>query len=243
MRTIGRAAPLADQVFGALQAEIVDGRLKAGERLPIEPQLAASFGVSRTVIREAVSRLRNDGLVTTKQGSGIYVADGPVNRIFRMAPNSLENAETIREIFELRLGIEVEAAAHAAKRRTPENLQSLQKALKAIDATKAGADFGVEADVNFHRAVAAACGNAKIAAFQNYLSVFLVQSIAAARKNTAKSPGMVAEVVQEHAAILAAIRQGDAAAAGGAMRTHLLNAQGRLGLLVSETAQTMRRLR
>ena len=76
MRTIGRAAPLADQVFGALQAEIVDGRLKAGERLPIEPQLAASFGVSRTVIREAVSRLRNDGLVTTKQGSGIYVADG-----------------------------------------------------------------------------------------------------------------------------------------------------------------------
>jgi GntR family transcriptional repressor for pyruvate dehydrogenase complex len=243
VRTIGRAAPLADQVFGALQADIAEGRLKAGERLPIEPELAASFGVSRTVIREAVSRLRNDGLVTAKQGSGVYVAEGPVNRIFRMAPNSLENAATIREIFELRLGIEVEAAAHAAKRRTPEQLQILQKALKAIDATKAAADFGVEADVNFHRAVALACGNSRIAAFQNYLSVFLVQSIAAARRNTAKSPGMVSEVMQEHTAIFAAIKAGDAAAAGEAMRTHLVNAQGRLGLLVNDWSQNARRLR
>lgn len=243
MRTIGRAAPLADQVFGALQAEIADGRLKAGDRLPIESELAAAFGVSRTVIREAVSRLRSDGLVTAKQGSGVYVAEGPVNRIFRMATNSLENAETIREIFELRLGIEVEAAALAARRRTPEHLQILQKALKAIDATRAGVDFGVEADVNFHRSVAMACGNSKIAAFQNYLSVFLVQSIAAARRHTATSPGMVEEVVQEHVAIVAAIKAGDAAAAGGAMRTHLMNAQGRLGLLVSETVQNMRRLR
>jgi DNA-binding FadR family transcriptional regulator len=244
LRKIGRAAPLADQVFGALQADIAEGRLRPGEKLPIEPQLALVFGVSRTVIREALSRLRNDGLVTAKQGSGVYVAETPFNQAFRMTPQAVANAESIREIFELRLGIEVEAAALAARRRAPEDLVRIEKALAAIETTKSGADFGVEADASFHRAIAMASGNSKIASFQRYLSVFLVESISVARSNTLKlQPGMVDEVVREHEAILVAVHGMDQELARTAMRTHLTNAQARLGLKASDLEQQMRRLR
>jgi DNA-binding FadR family transcriptional regulator len=244
LKRIGRAAPLADQVYGALHADIVEGRLKAGEKLPIEPQLALAFGVSRTVIREAVGRLRNDGLVVSKQGAGVFVAARPINQAFRMAPNAMDNAESIREIFELRLGIEVEAAGLAALRRVPDQLVRIEKALLAIEATKRGPDFGVEADAEFHRAIALASGNSKIASFQRYLSVFLVQSITAARMHTLKTaPGMVDEVVGEHATILAALKLMDQEMARAAMRTHLVNAQSRLGLVTSEFAQQMRRLK
>jgi len=231
---VGRPAPLADQVYGALQADIFEHRLAAGERLPIEAALAEKFGVSRTVIREAMARLRNDGLVQARQGAGVFVAERPVERTFRLGGQAAENAENIREIFELRLGIEVEAAALAALRRVPNDVQSMEKALSAMAATSDGPDLGVAADAQFHRAVALACGNAKIAAFQGYLAVFLVQGITAARENTRRThPGMEDEVMREHQAILAAVKAGDAEAARAAMRGHLVNAQGRLGLLAA----------
>jgi GntR family transcriptional repressor for pyruvate dehydrogenase complex len=244
MKKIGRAAPLGDQVYGALHADIEEGRLQPGERLPIEPQLALAFGVSRTVIREAISRLRNDGLVTAKQGSGVFVAEGPFNQAFRLPARKAEDRASIREIYELRLGVEVEAAALAARRRVPEDCTRIAKALAAIEATKLGPDLGVAADAQFHRAIALATGNSKIAAFQQYLSVFLLESIAAARANTLQTqPATVNEVTGEHAAIFRAIEAGDAEAARGAMRTHLNNAQERLGLQEAVVDQQMRRLR
>jgi DNA-binding FadR family transcriptional regulator len=244
VKQIGRAAPLADQVFGALQADIAERRLKPGEKLPIEQQMALTFGVSRAVVREAVARLRSDGLVTVRQGSGVFVATGPANQAFRMRAEAADNKMAIREIYELRLGVEVEAAALAALRRAPEDMMRIKRALAAIEATKSGPDFGVEADAEFHRAIALATGNSKIAAFQRYLSVFLLQSIAAARANTREVlPGAVDEVMGEHQAISAAIEAGDAQGARAAMRAHLANAQGRLGLVVAEYEQQMRRLR
>jgi GntR family transcriptional repressor for pyruvate dehydrogenase complex len=243
MRPIGRAAPLADHVFGALQSDIAEGRLKPGEKLPIEQQLALNFGVSRTVVREAVSRLRSDGLVTAKQGSGVFVAAAPFTQAFRMQAEAAGDKAAIREIYELRLGVEVEAAALAAARRVPDDLARIKRALGAIEATKAGPDFGVEADAEFHRAIALATGNSKIASFQRYLSVFLLQSITAARSNTLKA-GAVDEVMGEHAAILAAIEAGDVKAARAAMRAHLTNAQARLGLAAPPAwAWDMQRLR
>jgi GntR family transcriptional repressor for pyruvate dehydrogenase complex len=246
MRPIGRAAPLADQVFGALQSDIAEGRLKPGEKLPIEPQLAANFGVSRTVVREAVSRLRSDGLVTARQGSGVFVASAPAQQAFRMPTEASSEQAAIREIYELRLGVEVEAAALAAARMVPDHLMRIKRALGEIEATKSGPDFGVQADTDFHRAIALATGNSKIAAFQRYLSVFLLQSITAARENTRQTlPGAVDEVMGEHQAIYAALEAGDAKAARAAMRAHLTNAQARLGLAVPDWRITpqLRRLR
>jgi DNA-binding FadR family transcriptional regulator len=242
---IGRAAPLADQVFASLQAEILEGRLQPGERLPTEPALSAGFEVSRTVIREAISRLRNDGLVVTKQGAGVFVAAVALDRTFRLPGPLLEDATALREIFELRLGVEVEAAALAAKRRVPEDAQRMARALAQIEATKTGPDCGVAADVEFHRAIAMASKNSKLASFQRYLSVFFIQSVTAARTHTLKNqPGLAAEVTAEHEAIFEAINAKKPDAAREAMRAHLLAAQSRLGLLEApDFLQNMRRLR
>lgn len=242
---IGRAAPLGDQVFAAVQADILEGRLKPGERLPTEPALSASFGVSRTVIREAISRLRNDGLVTAKQGAGVFVSEITMNRTFRLPAQSLENTTALREIFELRLGVEVEAAALAAKRRSHDELTRIVRAFEKMESTKAGADFGVNADVEFHRLIALATGNSKLASFQRYLSVFLEQSITAARANTLRThPGQVNDVMGEHRAIFEAIKAQLPDQAREAMRGHLLSAQSRLGLReVPDFAHNMKRLR
>jgi len=232
---IGRPAPLADQVYGALAGDVLEGRLVAGARLPTEAELAVRFGVSRTVIREAMARLRNDGLVQSRQGAGVFVAERGADRTFRFGGEAVVNAGHIREIFELRLGIEVEAAALAARRRTPTDVQVMSRALLEMKATAEGPDLGVAADAAFHRALALASGNSKIAAFQKYLAGFLEEGIFAAREHTRRThPGMAGEVMDEHVAILQAVKAEDGEAARGAMRAHLVNAQGRLGLLEGE---------
>ena len=229
-RRLGRPPPLAHRVYDALLDDITAGRLKAGDRLPVEPALAESFGVSRTVIREAVSRLKADGLVRSRQGAGVFVSQARSQRAFRIAEPEGSGARLVREIFELRLGLEVEAATLAARRRSAEDLKALHAAVVAMEATKLGADDGVAADVDFHRRIALAAANAQFADLLRYLQVFLRQSISIARANTRRQPHLIDAVMEEHRAVLRAIEAGDAEAAGAAMRDHLLRAQRRLGL-------------
>jgi len=230
-RRLGRPAPLAERVVKALQGDIEAGRLAAGDRLPTEPDLAASFGVSRTVIREAVSRLRADGILVSRQGAGVFVSDAPLQRSFRIRDEEVTSGTALREIFELRLCLEVEGAALAAVRRTDADLKALAHWLEEMDRTKHGADFGVGADIEFHRTVATASGNGKVADFQRYLSVLLRQSVSVARSNTLKQPALVDRVIDEHRRIHDAIAAGSAPTARDAMRRHLLSAAMRLGLL------------
>ncbi|MFE0757428.1 FadR/GntR family transcriptional regulator [Inquilinus sp. NPDC058860] len=239
-RRLGRPAPLAERVVKALQEDVETGRLAAGDRLPTEPGLAASFGVSRTVIREAVSRLRADGILVSRQGAGVFVSDAPLQRSFRIRDEEVTSGPAPREIFELRLCLEVEGAALAAVRRTDADLEALAHWLEEMDRTKHGADFGVAADIEFHRTVAAASGNGKVADFQRYLSVLLRQSVSVARGNTLKQPALVDRVIDEHRRIHRAIAGESAAAAREAMRRHLLAAARRLGLLDEAEAARLR---
>src|SRR5262245_28031129 len=118
LRPLRPARNLTDEVIGRLKKEIGAGRLAPGTRLPTEQELMAALGVSRTVLREAVAALRADGLVTTRQGSGAYVA-ADVSRVpFRIDPEGLSSIEDGLEVMELMLAIEVEAAARAAQRIT-----------------------------------------------------------------------------------------------------------------------------
>ncbi|WP_448953589.1 FadR/GntR family transcriptional regulator [Labrys neptuniae] len=237
-RRIGRPLPLADRVVAALQEDIETGRFGAGARLPTEPELAASFGVSRTVIREAVSRLKADGMVVSRQGAGVFVSDAPLQRSFRIRDAEVGSGVALREIFELRLCLEVEGAGLAAIRRSPADLAALRHWLEEMDRTKLGQDLGVGADIEFHRAVAAASGNGKVAEFQRYLSLLLHQSVTIARSNTLKQkgPAYVDSVIGEHSDICLAIEAGSAANARDAMRRHLLQAAMRLGLIGEEEA-------
>lgn len=237
-RRIGRPLPLADRVVAALQEDIEKGRFEAGARLPTEPELATSFGVSRTVIREAVSRLKADGIVVSRQGAGVFVSAAPLQRSFRIRDAEVGSGVALREIFELRLCLEVEGAGLAAVRRSEADLSVLRHWLQEMDRTKLGEDLGVGADIEFHRAVAAASGNGKVADFQRYLSLLLHQSVTVARSNTLtqKGPAHVDSVIGEHGDIYRAIEAGSAANARSAMRRHLLRAATRLGVIGEEEA-------
>lgn len=239
-RRLGRPAPLAERVVAALSEDIEKGRLAAGARLPTEPDLAASFGVSRTVIREAVARLRADGILVSRQGAGVFVSDSPLQRSFRIRDEEVTSGIALKEIFELRLCLEVESAALAAVRRTEADLEALGHWLNELDRTKHGEDFGVAADVEFHRTIALASGNGKIADFQLYLSMLLRQSVSVARSNTLKTPALVDGVIEEHRRLHAAIAAGAAEDARAAMRRHLLSAAGRLGLIDAAEADRLR---
>ncbi len=124
---------LADQVADALAAEVRSGRLSEGDRLPTETALAEQFGVSRTVVREAVSRLKSLGLVDSRQGSGVYVRAAGVEPLRFEMPH-VASREAVIQMVELRRALEAEVAALAAERRTPDDVQRIREAIGALHA-------------------------------------------------------------------------------------------------------------
>jgi DNA-binding FadR family transcriptional regulator len=214
---------LTDEVIARIKREIRAGGLAPGARLPTEQELMTALGVSRTVVREAVSALRADGLVTTRQGSGAYVA-ADVSRIpFRIDAEGLDTIDDVLSLMELRLAIEVEAAALAAERITPRSLAPIARALRTIDAAIAKGEGAVTEDFAFHLAIAEASGNPHFAHFLDFLGRHVIprQSIRVAISTPAEQRKYLAGIQLEHGRIHAAIACGDASEARKAMRQHL----------------------
>lgn len=222
-------ARLSDQVADALAAEIRAGRLAAGAKLPTEAVLVEQFSVSRTVVREAVSRLKSLGLVDSRQGSGMYVRPAgfaPLNFDVRHAASK----GAVIQIVEVRRALEAEVAGLAAERRSPAELRRIRQAIAALDkAVQAGGD-GVEEDVQFHRAIADAAHNPFLLSTLEYLGQFLRGSTRVTRANEARRVDFARQVGEEHARIVAAIEQGDAPAARAAAAGHMNNAIRRIEL-------------
>lgn len=206
-------------------SRIESGRLAAGDKLPTEVQLVKQLGVSRTVVREAISRLRNAGLVEPRQGLGVFVMPR------RTRPLDLEAADTkakVLQIVEVRRAMEGEAAFLAATRATPDDLARMRQALDAIDAAVAAGGEGADEDLAFHRSTAESTGNTVMVSTVCYLGEVLRSGIRVTRANEARRDDFFEAVRQEHHAILAAIEAGDAAAARTAARRHLQHAASRL---------------
>jgi GntR family transcriptional repressor for pyruvate dehydrogenase complex len=225
------AQALPEEVASALARELASGPLGPGDRLPTEQMLVARFGVSRAVVREAISRLKSDGLVVSRRGSGLYVAP-PARRSFRL-DTGVPDADLadVGAVFELREAVEEAAASLAALRRTTAGLAAIERAHEALAAVEDwdGA-AGVAADIEFHRAVAAATGNARFTGFITFLGNSLAEAIRAARAAASVPDGTRRVTIGEHARILAAIQAGNAAAARRAARAHLRGARRRMGL-------------
>ncbi|ONG51799.1 hypothetical protein BKE38_15650 [Pseudoroseomonas deserti] len=212
---------LADHVVGALSRSIAEGRLAPGARLPTGQQLAEQYGVSLAVIREAISSLRAEGLVETRQGAGAFVAAPSSNQPFRIQPLLQAGPDAARKIFELRMGAEISAAGLAAARATRGQLAELKRAHQAMEAAVAAGGNGVEEDLDFHRGIAEAANNELFVKFVTFLGHHIRDSVLASRPEG--SQWEAAEVLSEHAAILAAIRAGDVAAAQAAAAAHMGN--------------------
>jgi len=208
-------------------------RIRSGEwqpemRLPSEQSMAAQFGVSRTVIREAIARLKNEGLVTTRQGSGAFVRDWQVGSL-HLDPEISKSLKSVLFIEELRKGIEAEAAALAAERRTRKDLLAIEKAFARISETMRVRGDSARADMGFHRAIADASHNPYYTAILDYLSQFLVQALRVSRGNEALRDDFARQVESEHLDIVDAIRRRDSSAARLAAQIHMDRARIRIG--------------
>ena len=223
LRPLPPVRNLTDEVIARVKREIRSGRLGPGARLPTEQALMAALGVSRTVVREAVAALRADGLITTRQGSGAYVA-ADVSRVpFRIDPDGLSSIEDVLEVMELRLAIEVEAAARAAERITPRRLASIARLLSTIEAAVAKGEGAINEDFAFHLAIAEASGNARFAEMLEFLGRHVIprQSVRVAVISPEEQREYLARIQSEHRRIHEALRKGDPGEARKAMRDHL----------------------
>jgi GntR family transcriptional repressor for pyruvate dehydrogenase complex len=222
-QSIAPGARLADQVADALAAEVRSGRLSEGDRLPTEAALAEQFGVSRTVVREAVSRLKSLGLLDSRQGSGVYVRPAGVEPLRFEMPH-VASREAVIQMVELRRALEAEVAALAAERRTPEDVQRIREAIDALHAAVAAGGNGADEDVRFHRAIAEAARNPFLIGTLQYLRQFLHGATRVTRANEARRADFAREVAQEHAQIVEAIEAGDPLRAREAAKSHMDNA-------------------
>ncbi|QGZ58811.1 FadR/GntR family transcriptional regulator [Paraburkholderia acidiphila] len=219
---------LSDTVAQQLLAQIDKGTFARGGKLPTEAVLAQEFGVSRTVIREAISRLKNEGVVEPRQGSGVYVSAHGAIRPLRIDYAEAMEGGSVLQILAVRRAIEAEVAAEAAMRRTDADMMVIDAALKRIDEAVAEGRDGVAEDVAFHRAIATVTGNPYFLKTLTFLNQYLEAGTVVTRRNEALREDFSRQVRDEHAAIAAAIRAGDPMAARNAAQTHMYNAARRL---------------
>ena len=220
---------LAQRVVAGLKDEILTGSLRPGQKLPSESELIEEFRVSRTVIREAVTRLRAEGLVETFQGRGSFVLAVPEPTSFTVESAAIRTHRDVLDMVDFRIGIECEAAALAAGRVTVAGSATIHAALEAFVA--AAPEDAVEADFGFHRAVASVSGNRFYLDLLDSLGPMMIM-LTRTRLGDAHSltdASHVERVRREHDDVAAAVVAGDTESARAAMRVHLGNTRRRLG--------------
>jgi GntR family transcriptional repressor for pyruvate dehydrogenase complex len=215
---------LSDQVAQQIATEIKSGRLAPGDRLPPEVALGAQFAVSRTVVREAVSRLKSLGLVESRQGSGAFVSPNPPFEPLNFAAAQVDSRTAVAQMVEVRRGLEAEAAALAAQRRTAAELRRIEHAVTLLDKAVVVGGDGVEEDLAFHRSISHAAHNPFLMATLDFLAQYMRGAIKVTRANEARRADFTGQVRDEHAAIVAAVRAGDAVAARLAAGHHMAHA-------------------
>ncbi|WP_349371810.1 FadR/GntR family transcriptional regulator [Salinarimonas sp.] len=222
-----RQESLPDQIYEQILIQLGTGRLSVGERLPSETQLSRAFGVSRPVVRTALARLRADGLIESRQGAGSFVVRTLSADFMGEAPSGAI-AELLR-CYEMRVALEGEAAFLAAERRTARDLAAIEAEAARLAREFDGPDSGAAADVAFHRAIAAATQNHLFSQVMELLRRPLRDGIATARRLAQRSAAMRLPIVlDEHAAVVDAIRAQEPGRARDAMRAHIGRSRDRM---------------
>ncbi len=210
---------LYEQIVNQIEARITAGDLKVGEKLPAEMELASQFGVSRTAVREAVKILRQKGLIEILPGKGTFVTKGTPLALQQSldALKKLGSEEGYLNLAEVREILEPQIAALAASRITDDYIQSMQEAYQTMETAFDDPDLFVEADLDFHLALAEATQNPLIPALVDTIIGLLREQ----RKRTALVEGGLRRGQLHHKKILEAIINRDPQAARLAMHDHL----------------------
>jgi GntR family transcriptional repressor for pyruvate dehydrogenase complex len=221
---------LAQGVVAYIADSIHDGTLTPGDKLPTESEIMRILGVSRTVVREAISHMQAANMVETRHGIGTFVLEPPPPNTLGIDPNTVVTVRDVLALLELRISLETEAAGLAAVRRSDAQLQQLRGALDTFQASARSGGETVPSDLQFHLLVAQASGNRYFYDILHHLGSNIIPR---SRLNSAKlakdDPKIYMErVVNEHEDIYNAIARKDAEAARAAIRTHLSNSRERL---------------
>lgn len=225
-----KALTLTEQVARQIATDIADGVHAVGAKLPPGRVLAGQYGVSAAVIREATERLRAQGLIQSRQGSGSTVVSRTGTQGFRVSAGIAVDRQQLANVYELRMELEGGAAALAALRRNAADLSAMAQALADLEAHLEHPEQGVDHDVAFHVAIATATHNSTYQDLLRYLNQQLRLAVSTARSNSRLQSGLTAAVHQEHVAVFEAIRAGNPERARQAAVFHLQQAARRLQL-------------
>jgi GntR family transcriptional repressor for pyruvate dehydrogenase complex len=220
-----------DEAYRKILAMITEGSLVGGERLPSEGEMATMIGVSRPVVRQALSRLQHSGVVKVRWGAGTYVQNASSAAASSAGPSfgPVRSLNEVRHAYEFRAALEGEAAALAALNPTCPAIITAHKALEKLETSLGTSVEAQEADLEFHLAIAVATGNPFYERLMRSIQRSVEFSISLTRTLSLTHPRERVLVVQaEHVAVLQAIEAGDPEKARAAMRTHLENACHRL---------------
>lgn len=217
---------LADRVYNTLYGRIANGDYAADARLPAETALSQDLGVSRPVLRAALERLREQGLIESRQGAGNFVR---ARKRSQIGFGRIETIADIQRCYEFRLSIEPQAAYLAAERRDPAALGELDQAFELMRAATGSMQHREDADFAFHLAVANAANNhyfgATLRALHEHINVGMKMHGQSLLRDGAES---LNRVLAEHDRIKAAISDGDPETAQREMREHILHSRNRL---------------
>jgi GntR family transcriptional regulator, transcriptional repressor for pyruvate dehydrogenase complex len=214
-----RTSRLYEQIVQQIEESILKGDLKAGDQLPAERELAQRFGVSRTAVREAVKALREKGLVEAYSGRGTFITDGTsqaVRQSFDLMVK-IGQPEGSTHLAEVRAILEPEIAALAALRAQESDLAVLREAVAVMDRAHRDPDAYIEADLDFHLALAEAASNPLILSLIDSIVGLLREQ----RLRIFNVPGGPERGQVHHKRILEAMERHDAEKAREAMRAHL----------------------
>lgn len=231
-KKIERPQRLPDSIARSIIDAIETGQLKPGDRLPSENELSERFGVARTVVREAVSLLKYDGVIKSKQGVGAFVTDAGSRSAFRIGPACFEKRKQLVELLELRTGVQADASALAATKRSAKELSAIRKHLQSMEASIGSdvpeAEQRVDSELAFYRAITAASGNSQYVDFIGMIESRLMENLRSVAVKNAIAAEWGEDILKEHVNVFNALRDKDAESAREMTRAHFERAAMRL---------------
>ena len=236
MQRLERKPKRAERLIETLKARIAAGELAPGAKLPTEMELVRDFGISRTVVREAIAALAGDGLVQARQGAGVFVLGR--TGLDGLASELKGRLSAVLNMLEVRMAVEIEAAALAAQRRSAAQEAEIREAYERFNRDlHADAPTG-EADFRFHRSIAAATNNPFYVEILDVLGRRTIPRdlLPTVAPDVVQSRHYLESLQAEHAAILEAITRSDPNGARTAMRDHLAVSQSRYQILLQRSA-------
>jgi GntR family transcriptional repressor for pyruvate dehydrogenase complex len=222
--TVQRRTTLADRVTRQMEQLIIEGRLRPGDRLPPERELARQFGVSRTVVREAMRALIAKSLLEVRPGSGTVVCSPTAEAVAQSMALFLRAGQAeldYEKILEIRRLLEVEIAGLAAERHTSEDVEEMEQVLREAAEIHGDRDSFAQYDVDFHATLARATHNELFSLVLDSMLDIMIK----VRQVAFDVPGMRARSLKRHRAIVEQVKMGDPHGARQAMREHLVESE------------------